>query len=68
MYSDFSGFALANAHGKEYTQYTSEDYFFIGLKYHQSSENEKAIEYYDKAIELNPQLLEAYNNRGIAKA
>ncbi len=32
------------------------------------AEHEEAMKDYDKAIELNPQYAEAYNNRGIAKA
>ena len=66
LFSDFSGFALANAHNKLYRS-SAEDYFYLGVGASQRAEHKKAIKYYSKAIELNPQYAEAYNNRGIAK-
>ena len=37
-----------------------------GLAYGEIKQHERAIENYNKAIELNPNLAEAYNNRGVA--
>ena len=68
LFSDFSGFSLANAHDKSYSDYSVEDYFYFGLQCAQRAEHEKAIEYYSKVIELKPQYAEAYNNRGAAKS
>ena len=67
LFSDFSGFALANAHNKPYSSYMAEDYFSFGLQCNQRAEREKAIEYYSKAIKLNPEYAIAYNNLGNTK-
>ncbi len=67
LFSDFSGFSLANAHDKSYSDYSVEDYFSFGLESSQRAEYEKAIEYYSIVLELNPKSAEAYNNRGVAK-
>ena len=67
LFSDFSGFAQANTHNKPYSDYSAEDYFSFGVEHSQRSEYEKAIEYYDKAIILNPKFSGIYSNRGIAK-
>jgi tetratricopeptide (TPR) repeat protein len=37
-----------------------------GISFAMNGEYQKAIECYDKAIELDPNLAEAYNNRGVA--
>ena len=42
--------------------------FFIGLTSSMKGEYEKAIEHYDQAIRLSPQIAQSYNNRGIAKS
>ena len=68
LFSDFTGFALSNAHDRPYSDYTAEDHFHLGLRFQQQGDHKKAIDHYDKGIELNPQYAEAYNNRGIAKA
>ena len=39
--------------------------FTVGA-YHYLGQYERAIEDYDQALEINPQLAEAYNNRGLA--
>ena len=41
---------------------------YVGLTYGLGEDDEKAIEHYSKAIELNPQLAGAYYNRGVAYA
>ena len=67
LFNDFAGFALCNAHDKPYDEFTAEDYFSWGVKFHQQGEYEKAIDYYAKTIENNPQHDWAYTNRGSAK-
>ena len=37
-----------------------------GVRFHQRGEILTAIQHYDKAISLNPDLFDAYNNRGLA--
>ena len=68
LFSDFAGFAMANAHNKEYTEYSADDYFSLGVTHQQRGEHKKAIEYYGQVIEINPQDADAYHNRGVAKA
>jgi len=67
LFSDFTGFSLSNAHDRSYSDYTAEDHFHLGLRLRQQGRIKKAIDHYDKAIELNPQDAEAYYNRGNAK-
>ncbi len=42
--------------------------FYRGLSAQEQGDNRQAIEFYNKAIKINPKLAEAYNNRGLAKA
>ena len=59
IYNDLHGFIrYQNVHQSAYAE------FFAGLTY-QKEDYSKAIEHYSKAIELNPQMVESYNNRGI---
>ena len=44
----------------------AEAYYNRGIAYGDKGEYDKAIEDYSKAIELNPEYAEAYNNRGNA--
>ena len=61
IYNDLQGFIkYQNIHQNAYTE------FFKGLTYQNEKDDSKAIEHYNKAIELNPKMVEAYNNRGIA--
>ena len=41
--------------------------FFIGLTFYMKGDYKKAVEHYDQAIRLSPQIGPSYNNRGIAK-
>lgn len=43
-------------------------YFDLGKKYLDENKNQEAIESFDKAIELNPDIAELYVRRGIAKS
>ncbi|SMC62357.1 tetratricopeptide repeat protein, partial [Sporomusa malonica] len=45
---------------------TSEQWFYKAKDYLSKNEYDNAIFAYSKAISLNPQYVEAYNNRGIA--
>ena len=67
LFSDFTGFALSNAHDRPYRDYTAEDYLSLGLTFRQRRDFEKAINVYDKALELAPEDMRVYRNRGIAK-
>lgn len=67
LFSDFTGFALSNAHDKTYRDYTAEDYFYLGLTFEQRGDFRKAIEVYSQAIESDPQYANAYNNRAVSK-
>ena len=67
LFSDFTGFALSNAHDRPYTDYTTEQYLSLGLEFVQRGDFENAIEACNKAISLDPENTSAYNIRGIAK-
>ena len=61
IYNDLHGFITTQRiHQSAYTE------FFYGFTYQEQRNNEKAIKHYGKAIELNPNFAEAYNNRGNA--
>ena len=45
---------------------SAEVYYNRGLDYQESGEHGLAIQQYDKAIDLDPNYLDAYNNRGNA--
>jgi len=45
---------------------TSSDYFSLAYSYAEIDEHKKAIDLYQKAIEINPENDEAYNNRGVS--
>jgi tetratricopeptide (TPR) repeat protein len=36
----------------------------IGLSYDESGRNEEALDFYDKALEINPNIADAYSNKG----
>ena len=68
LFSDFTGFSLSNAHDKPYNDYTADDYFSLGMEFHQRGGFQKALDAYDQAIKLNPRGdASVYNNRGNAK-
>ena len=61
IYNDLHGFIKNQSiHQSTYTE------FAWGLTYQNQEDNEKAIEHYNKAIRLDPNLVEVYNNRGNA--
>ncbi|MDA8030246.1 MAG: FRG domain-containing protein [Alphaproteobacteria bacterium] len=64
LFSDFAGFALANAHEKPYEEYSADDYHELAESYHQRDNVEKAMQYCDKAIAKNSEHAEAHYLRG----
>ena len=62
IYNDLFGY-IQNQE-KHQTAYTE---FYIGLTSYKKGKYEEAIKHYDRAIDLNPQSANAYNNRGNAK-
>ena len=68
LFSDFPGFALSHGHDRPYRDYTAGDYLSLGLKFHQQGDHEKAKEFYDQALTLDPQNARARGNRGLVKA
>lgn len=68
VFSDLSGYALNNAHDRPYNDYTAEDFFYWGLSFHRQGQFENAIDYYGKAISLDPRSVVSYDNRGSAKS
>lgn len=67
LFNDFAGFALCNAHDKPYDEFTAEGFFYLGVTFQQQGNNRKAVDYYDKVLEINPQSVVTYDNRGSAK-
>ena len=67
LFSDFTGFALSNTHDRPYSDYNAEDYLSLGLTFRQRRDFEKAIDAYDKALELASEDMRIFRNRGIAK-
>ena len=67
LFRDMSGFAIANAHDKPYTEYNTEDYFSLGVDAHQRQEIERAITYYSASIKLDGNYDKAYYARGNAR-
>ena len=62
IYNDIFGY-IQNQE-KHQTAYTK---FYIGLTFQEKGKYEEAIKHYDQAIRINPQIFQAYNNRGAAK-
>jgi tetratricopeptide (TPR) repeat protein len=57
---------LMIAYQKQVDALAAEEYFTKGYNAQENGFNELAIEYYQKAIGLNPSLAMAYNNMGVA--
>ena len=62
IYNDIFGYIQnQEKHQNAYTE------FYIGLTCQEKSEHKEAIKHYDETIRINPQIAEAYINRGNAK-
>jgi tetratricopeptide (TPR) repeat protein len=48
-----------------FVKFVAGNHFDMAVKYDAKGEIDTAIGYYDKAIQANPELVDAYNNRGI---
>ncbi len=60
-----NNFGEAISQAKEPEPYSSEYYNQLGLQYMSESNNEKAYEYFKKAVELDKKNFDAYNNLGM---
>ena len=61
VYNDLNGFIRHQGiHRSAYTE------FYQGMACQQIEDYRRAIEHYDRALELNPQMAAAFNNRGVA--
>lgn len=52
LFNDFAGFALWNTSSRPYPAFTVEDFFSLGSLFQQQGDYVKAVDYYDKVIEL----------------
>ncbi|MDA7962829.1 MAG: FRG domain-containing protein [Gammaproteobacteria bacterium] len=68
LFGDFSGFALVNAHDKPYKADSADDYYEFADSLFEFGEQEKAIQYCDKAIAKNPEHIKAHFLRGRCNA
>ena len=63
IYNDLHGFIRhQNIHQSAYVE------FYKGISSSNKGNHQQAIEYFSKAISLNPQMASAYNNRGVSYA
>lgn len=74
LFSDFTGFSLTNAHDKIYSDYSADDYVYLGLSSQHRGKYEESIMHYSNAIKFYKEkhgndatISHLYNNRGIAK-
>ncbi|MHA2219527.1 MAG: tetratricopeptide repeat protein [Candidatus Hodarchaeales archaeon] len=51
---------------KKEDEYTADDWFLRAYSEAEEGNHEKAIDYYDKTIKLDPDYVNAYNNRGVS--
>ena len=64
MFSDFAGFALANAYDKLYEGYSADDYCDNAERLYRKGQLDKAMQHCNNALLENPQHVEAYYWRG----
>ena len=67
LFSDFTGFALSNAHDRPYSGYTIEDYLHQGIEFTQRRDFKDAINVCNRAIKLDPNNSMVFHTRGNAK-
>ena len=68
LFNDLAGFARHNGHDQLYDKFSAEDFFDLGISFHQRGEYQQAIKRINKAIELNPRNAVFYNNRATTKS
>lgn len=66
LFNDLDGFARYNSHNRPYSL-TTERLYSLGKSFHQQEKFERAIEYYERTIEYNPQFYKAYHDRRVAR-
>ena len=66
LFPDFVGFAYTHRIDAPYEILDAEEYARRGFEAQQQGESEQAIQYYDKAIELDQDFTEVYYYRGVA--
>lgn len=65
---NFEGAAIDLAKARDYFPSNPDVYFYLGEVALMSNENKKAMEYFNKAIELSPKTARYYKGRGKLKA
>ena len=66
LFNDFDGFARYNSHNRPYLL-TTERRYFLGKSFHQQENFKRAIEWYEKTTEYNPQFYKAYHYCRVCK-
>ena len=66
LFNDFDGFARYNSHNRPYLL-TTERRYFLGKSFHQQENFKRAIEWYEKTTEYNPQFYKAYHYCRVAR-
>ena len=66
LFPDFVGFAYTHRIDAPYEILDAEEYAHRGLEAQQQGDSEQAIQYYNKAIDLDPNDAKVYYNRGVA--
>ena len=67
LFPDFDGFARLRSHNIPYTQLSGAEYRERADLAYQRQEYEEAIDDYDMAIQMDPEDVQAYINRGLVK-
>lgn len=68
LFNDLAGFAKINAHDLPYYSLSAEDFHYQGIELHQQGKHDRALLYFDRAIELRPEYSVAFYNRGNANS
>ena len=66
LFNDLDGFARYNSHSRPYSL-TTEKLYSLGRSFHQQEKFERAIEWYERTIEYNPQFYKAYHDCRVAR-
>ncbi len=66
LFNDLDGFARYNSHNRPYLL-TTERLYSLGKSFHQQANFKRAIEWYEKTTEYNPQFYNAYDDCRVAR-